>query len=110
MLRKTVLRILAIAVLLYARPAQAQLEEFQKKLKADMEAGKVLINGTMRDWWDASRSVQTNAVFVLRGGGNLQLMTSEQQRVWTSAIVDLGKCMGEHNFFPHADPEAFRQK
>jgi len=108
MLRKTVLRFLAIALLSYARPAQAQHEEFQKKLKADIEAGKVLINGTMRDWWDASLSVQRYAVLVLRGGVKLGLTTREQIIDLTSANVDLGTCMGEHTFFPHADPEAFR--
>jgi len=104
MLRKTLLRLLAIALLFYARTAQAQHEEFWKKTKADK--ANVLINGTMRDWSDASLSVQGKTVIVLRGSRILGL-TREQRFDWTSANIDLGKCMGEHTF-PHSDPEAFR--
>jgi hypothetical protein len=44
--------------------------------------------------WDASLRVQRQAVIVRRGGVKLGL-TGEQLRVWISANVDLGKCMGE---------------
>jgi len=68
------------------------------------EAANTLIDGTMRDWWDASLGVQRQAVHVLRGKPKLGL-TVEQLHVWTSANTDLGECMGA---FPHAEPQAFR--
>jgi hypothetical protein len=77
------------------------------KFKQDIEAAKTLINGTMRDWWDASLGTQNHSVTVLRGDRPNVGLTGEQFCVWRSANTDLGQCMREHTF-PHADPEAFR--
>jgi len=84
----------------------AQYGEFMKRVNQDSEMAKVLISGTMKDFWDATLKVQGLAIIGLRGSLKI-VLSPEQLHDWTSASAELGQCLREKTF-PHVDPETFR--